>query len=431
MGPAALGAGAGLATLVARAKLGVTEGTALYGVLGKASLALVALGAAATGGELLGNALAKNLFGDFSKRVEENIASLQRFKDLQQSLVSQHSQTRDDQLKSAIASGEPIDLEQVSKAANRPVTKQSQVPLALKEANDRAAVFEQIIASANTSQAQVAKLQNEIRSLDTQSAGTLGTIAKLFSGFDTGGTAKEIENIRNEILRLASSAEISNADLDKLEKRSQALQKLSEATPATKLGYAPEAQSTAGAVQRLRQIQALQKQNPGLDQAKQGLAEINAAFSSLPIASFSELQRALGGGAESSAAIAGNLERAAAAARQAAQAQAGGGGAGGEELWRGGKPRYFAGGGPVGPDRVPAWLSRGESVLNAGATSKFYSQISAMNAGHSPTAATPVGDTTVNMGGVTINEAGSAAQTADAVVNTIRRAQRRGTSRPF
>ena len=433
MGPAALGAGAALATLAARSKLGVVEGTALYGVLGKMSLALVAFGAAATGGELLGNALAKNLFGDFAKRTEENIASLQRFKDLQQSLVSKHNQTREDELKSAIASGEPVDLALLSKAANRPVTKQSQVPLAGKEAIDRAAVFEQIIASANTSEAKIGKLQDEIRRLDTQSAGALGTLGKLFSGFDTGNVEKEIQNIRDEILRLGSSSQITDDDLTRLEKRSQALQKLAGATPATKLGFAPEAESTAGAVQRLREIQQLQKQNPGLEQAKQGLAEINAAFSSLPIASFSELQRALGGGAVSSETIAGNLERAAAAARQAAQAQAAGGGAGGggegEGLWRGGKPRYFAGGGPVGTDRIPAWLSAGESVNTRAATSRFFSQISAMNAGHSPTVANAVGDTTVNVGGVTVNGGQTNAQTGDAIVTAIRRSYRRGSSR--
>lgn len=431
MGPAALGAAAGIAALTARSKLGVVEGSLLYGTLGKVSLALVALGAAATGGELIGNALSKNLFGDFQKRAEENIASLQRFKDLQQSLVSKHSQTRDDQLKSAIASGEPIDLAAVSKAANRPVTKQSQVPLALQEASGRAAVFEQIIASANTSQAQIAKLQNEIRSLDTQSAGALGTLGKLFSGFDTGNVEKEIQNIRDEILRLGSSAKISDDDLSRLEKRSQALQNLAGATPATKIGFSAEAESSAGAIQRLRTIQQLQKQNPGLDQAKQGLAEINAAFSTLPIASFNELQRALGGGAISSEAIAGNLERAAAAARLAAQAQSAGHGAGGEGLWRGGKPRYFADGGPVGSDRIPAWLSAGESVNTRAATSKFYSQISAMNAGHAPTAATAVGDTNVSFGDINVSGGQTNGQTASVITSALRREFRRGASRPL
>ena len=140
------------------------------------------------------------------------------------------------------------------------------------------------------------------------------------------------------------------------------------------------------------------------------------------------------------AATASNLERAAAAAERMAAAQAraaaagaGGGGGGsetGEGLWRGGKPRYFANGGPVGPDRIPAYLSRGESVNTQAATSKFYSQISAMNAGHAPTAATQVGDTNINVTN-NINGAQSPAQTADAVIVTARRAFRRGTSRPL
>ena len=123
---------------------------------------------------------------------------------------------------------------------------------------------------------------------------------------------------------------------------------------------------------------------------------------------------------------------AAAAARAAAAGGGGGGGGGGgeEELWRGGKPRYFSGGGPVGSDRISAWLSKGESVNTQAATSKFYSQISAMNAGHAPTAATHVGDTTVNVTN-NINGAQSPQKTADAVVDASRRAFRRGTSRPF
>ncbi len=99
--------------------------------------------------------------------------------------------------------------------------------------------------------------------------------------------------MRDEILRLASSGQIADEDLDRLERKAQALKAAHASNPGDKAGgFAPEAEATAGAIQRLRAIQSLQKQNPGLDAAKAGLAEIQAAFSALPIASFTQLQSA-------------------------------------------------------------------------------------------------------------------------------------------
>jgi hypothetical protein len=98
----------------------------------------------------------------------------------------------------------------------------------------------------------------------------------------------------------------------------------------------------------------------------------------------------------------------------------------------GGKPRYFAAGGPVGTDRIPAWLSRGETVMNPQASSKFYAQLSSMNSGHAPTAATHVGDTNVTFnGGINVTGGTTNAKTGDAIVNEVRRSLRRGSSRPF
>ncbi len=78
IGPAAIGAGAGVAALAIRSKLGIDAATGLGAAIGKVSLAVVALGAAVTAGELAGNALSKNFFGDFAEKVKENIASIQR-----------------------------------------------------------------------------------------------------------------------------------------------------------------------------------------------------------------------------------------------------------------------------------------------------------------------------------------------------------------
>ncbi len=81
-------------------------------------------------------------------------------------------------MQSAIASGEPIDLEALSKAANRPVsTQKASAPCIERGAADRAAVFEQVIASAKTSEDEINKLKSEIRDLDSESAASLGTVA--------------------------------------------------------------------------------------------------------------------------------------------------------------------------------------------------------------------------------------------------------------
>ena len=226
--------------------------------------------------------------------------------------------------------------------------------------------------------------------------------------------------------RIAGSAQLRE-DVDTL---GQALLKVKELKDAqAQLAANPAAINLQGVEQEMDKIRdALSALS--FDPIETGANALKSAMSNA-VTSANQLPSA-------TAATASNLERAAAAAQQMAAAQAraaaAGGGSSGEEsgegLWRGGKPRYFANGGPVGPDRIPAYLSRGESVNTSAATSKFYSQISAMNAGHSPTAATAVGDTTVNITN-NINGAQSPAQTADAVISASRRAFRRGTSRPF
>lgn len=96
-----------------------------------------------------------------------------------------------------------------------------------------------------------------------------------------------------------------------------------------------------------------------------------------------------------------------------------------------GQAVYQAQGGPRGSDRVPAWLSRGEFVMNADSTAKFHSQLVAMNAGKNPVyrsdggSVTTVGDININ-----VNGASSPNKTARATMNEFRREFRRNTSKP-
>jgi len=86
----------------------------------------------------------------------------------------------------------------------------------------------------------------------------------------------------------------------------------------------------------------------------------------------------------------------------------------------------FQHGGFVGTDRVPAMLSPGEFVMNAGATRKFYSQLVAMNAG---VQSFQRGGIVNNVGDVNVNMQSSGNESYDVTKfgKLLRRQIRRGT----
>jgi TP901 family phage tail tape measure protein len=94
--------------------------------------------------------------------------------------------------------------------------------------------------------------------------------------------------------------------------------------------------------------------------------------------------------------------------------------------------RYFAKGGlvPRGMDTVPVMARRGESILTPEATSRWFSQIQAMNAGQQPVFRQNGGSVT-NIGDVsiTVKDSGSPNKTARAVMREFQREKRRGTGR--
>jgi len=104
-----------------------------------------------------------------------------------------------------------------------------------------------------------------------------------------------------------------------------------------------------------------------------------------------------------------------------------------DEFAKGGVARFAAGGNvfkPHGTDKIPAMLSEGEFVVNAGATRRFFSQLVAMNAGVKPVyrqdggAVTNIGDINVS-----VNGSSSTRQTAREIATALRREVRRGTSK--
>jgi TP901 family phage tail tape measure protein len=243
---------------------------------------------------------------------------------------------------------------------------------------------------------------------------------------------KDIERIERVLANLKAQKSFTNSDLNvdtgKLEIALEILKRIKAARDDLKQN--PAAINEQGSQAQLQQLQnAIQTLDPATP-LKNAVEQLKAASLEASV-SFSAAQTQAGATASAVAQIATNWERAAIAAERAARASAGGGG---QQAFLGGliHPRYFALGGPVGADRVPAWLSPGEMVMNRGATSRFFSQLSAMNAGarggRLPVSNTTVGDTTFN---ISVNESRTPNQTGRAVAAEIRREQRRGSVRRF
>lgn len=87
-------------------------------------------------------------------------------------------------------------------------------------------------------------------------------------------------------------------------------------------------------------------------------------------------------------------------------------------------------GAPKGTDTIPAWLSRGEMVINAAATKKFYAQLVQMNAGVQPKYYARGGYVTNNIGDIHVHMEGnnqpSASRAAREIGRELRREIRRG-----
>lgn len=95
--------------------------------------------------------------------------------------------------------------------------------------------------------------------------------------------------------------------------------------------------------------------------------------------------------------------------------------------------KYVHPGSPRGEDKIPAWLSPGEFVINAASTRKFYAQLVSMNQGKQPQYFNSGGYVTNNIGDINVTISGteskSPARIGRQVAQEIRREIRRGTVR--
>ena len=96
----------------------------------------------------------------------------------------------------------------------------------------------------------------------------------------------------------------------------------------------------------------------------------------------------------------------------------------------GGFQRFASGGAAQGTDTIPAMLSRGEYVMNAKSTRRFFSQLVAMNSGVKPIYREDGGSVT-NIGdiNVSVNGGATSKQSARDIATALRREMRRGTAR--
>ena len=105
-----------------------------------------------------------------------------------------------------------------------------------------------------------------------------------------------------------------------------------------------------------------------------------------------------------------------------------GSGAGGQQFGGAIHPSFFQTGGLArGVDTIPAVLAPGESVINSRSTSKFFSQLQAMNAGQTPVfRAQTGGNTTVGDIHVNVRGGETGVKTARTISKELRREIRRG-----
>ncbi len=342
------------------------------------------------------------------------------------------------QLKNALKTfraGLPFDVSKLEKLTGQKFNTPDQANAGFAGLKDEADTIRKRISASGESQTRITQLRQGINGLDEGFDSLPRTTARTAAGVGIkpevfSAAVAAMRDFRTELANVATNSAVTGEDIDGLEKKLAALTTFVESTSSISQGlFKIDLSSLKAGLEKVQEIRTLQQAPGGAGDAAR-LKEIQTFIdqSASAAAPFQAMGAALSGAVGTSANVAANLERAAAAAERAARAQSTGA-AGGEGLWRGGMPRYFAAGGPVGTDRIPAYLSRGETVMNAGATSKFYAQLSSMNAGHAPTASTVVGDTNMTFGDINVTGGATNAKTGAAIVSEIRRSFRTGAAR--
>ncbi len=260
------------------------------------------------------------------------------------------------------------------------------------------------------------------------------------------GRVKLLSEARQDIERMSKSSNILQGDLELAFGKLQALQQSNSANGFKRLvphaGLDLQLQELAPALLLLKQIQQLQegrKTNPATQPgALKQLESLNKFIGGLdPSSKFESASTAISKSVATSQDIANSWQTAAAAAERLRSAASGIGAPSSSSS--SGNPKSYSTGGIVplqyfdsggaakGIDTMPAMLAPHEVVMNQDASSRFFSQLQAMNAGINPQVQRTQSGDTYQIGDININGAGNPKDTAREVINQIRREQRRGS----
>ena len=248
----------------------------------------------------------------------------------------------------------------------------------------------------------------------------------------------EFQSVKAELVALSQQAKLTDEDIEHFyghlgELTAKVNSGKSLGSLEKNLAYDADIAELSTAKTKLEELKEAQ------DKVREGF-NFGGQIQPFDLSGFEAAASATQRASDSAASLAANYRAAAEAAQQTAASQTthqAFGGAITEHYAAGGSVRhvnrikkYFADGGQAqGGDTVPAMLTPGEFVLNAASSAKFYSQLTAMNAGLQPTASGASVTNNVSVGGITIADSPNPQRTAREVMDVIRREMRRGTGK--
>lgn len=329
-----------------------------------------------------------------------------------------------------------VGLEQLVGAANNP----DQVGQQLGKANEEATKLRAQIDQLQAKKFQIPGLQEELGALATQlQSPTIGI---------SGGSATQnaivaqFKTLGAEVAAIGQAGTVSSDQLNSVITKARELGQLITTAGSTNVEtfvntvqFQDDFRTIGEAIQVIRQLQSATAVDPQISGLQQRLGALDMILNSIqqksPATELANSTVAISNGVLPSAAIAANYRQIANDAERTQRAVNSTGTPGvptGRQF--GGMMHLASGGFARGTDVIPAMLTRGESVINADSTRKFFSQIQAINAGVKPLFRSEGGSVT-NIGDINVSVRGAETTSATArqIALELRRELRRGSSR--
>jgi chromosome segregation ATPase len=327
-------------------------------------------------------------------------------------------------------------LDQLEQLTGKKVSTVLDVTTGKQDIQKEAAALRKAFGDSQAAAEKITLLRREIQQAQTD-ADSLGRSLSRSIGGQTTPLSEQrtmLADFRNALDRASKSAKITDQDIAELLKKLGKLDTLSQSGLFDNVGGAMDVSAFSQALEKVKQIQTLQKQqatspasvpgaNDRLQQLQQYLQTIQGSTGAASSSADNLLNSLTSAAQIDFSSLVSGLNSATAAMQQLASMSYT---VPNITAASGGIMRYLADGGNVGTDTVPAMLSAGEFVVNAGATKKWYSQLVSMNAG-GPVAVPRSVTNNNTIGDVVVNGSGSPQQTAREVMQAIKRELRRGS----